>query len=180
MLQPDFSYFLTDTHTQTLYNTVHENYPCATKLVKDIKGMKKLWKYNCVHSLMMSTSRIKLNLRVMVLFQQTIFDNIDWDNLVFTCMHSVVIYHCLIHFFHPPSPHPFQCWRRASRHQIFVGPTLNWGNGGRYPFQIIWNYSSCPMVSDKDCSLLPSSNYFGELICVNILYKVLKNRARSI
>jgi hypothetical protein len=47
-------------------------------------------------------------------------------------MHSVVIYHFLIHFFHPSSPHPFQCWRLATRHQVFVGPTLNWGNGGRY------------------------------------------------
>jgi hypothetical protein len=67
-------------------------------------------------------------------------------------MHSVVIYHFLIHSFHPPSPHPFQCWRLANRHQIFVGPTLNWGNGGRYSFQIIWNYTSCPIVSGKDCS----------------------------
>ena len=66
-------------------------------------------------------------------------------------MHSVVIYHFLIHIFHPPSPHPFQCWRRASRHQIFIGPTLNWGNGGHYSFQNIWNYSSCPIVSGKDC-----------------------------
>ena len=30
-------------------------------------------------------------------------------------MHSVVIYHLLIHFFHPPSPQPFQCWRLATR-----------------------------------------------------------------
>ena len=51
----------------------------------------------------------------------------------------------------PPSPHPFQCWRLATRHQGFVDPTLNWGNGGRYSFQIIWNYSSCPIVSGKDC-----------------------------
>jgi hypothetical protein len=28
---------------------------------------------------------------------------------------------------------------------------LNWGNGGCYSFQIIWNYSSCPIVSGKDC-----------------------------
>jgi hypothetical protein len=68
-------------------------------------------------------------------------------------MHLVVIYHLLIHFPHPPSPHPFQCWRLATRHQVFVDPTLNWGNGGRYSFQIIWNYSSCPMVSGKDCSI---------------------------
>jgi hypothetical protein len=29
---------------------------------------------------------------------------------------------------------------------------LNWGNGGRYSFQNIWNYSSCPILSGKDCS----------------------------
>jgi hypothetical protein len=28
---------------------------------------------------------------------------------------------------YPPSPHTFQCWRPATRYQIFVGPTLNWG-----------------------------------------------------
>jgi hypothetical protein len=67
-------------------------------------------------------------------------------------MHSVVIYHFLIHFFHPPSPHPFQCWRLATRHQMFVGPALNWGNGARHSFQIIWNYTSCPIVSGKDCN----------------------------
>jgi hypothetical protein len=77
-------------------------------------------------------------------------------------MHSVVIYHFLIHIFHPPSPHPFQCWRRESRHQIFVCPTLNWGNRGRYSFQIIWNYSSCPIVSGKDCR--PSSFIYIFLI----------------
>jgi hypothetical protein len=124
--------------------------------------VKKLWKYNCVHNLTMSTSWIKLTLRVMVLLQQTIFDNIDWDNLVFN-MHSVVIYHFLIHIFHPPSPHPFQCWRRASRHQIFVGTTLNGGNGGRYSFQIIRNYSSCPIVSGKDCSSIQFLPLLGKM-----------------
>jgi hypothetical protein len=71
-------------------------------------------------------------------------------------MHLVVIYHLQIHFSHPPSPHPFQCWRLATRHQVFVDPTLSWGNGGCYSFQIIWNYSSCPIVSGKDCSLFKS------------------------
>jgi hypothetical protein len=78
-------------------------------------------------------------------------------------MHLAVIYHLLIHFSHPPSRHPFQCWRLATRHQVFVDPTLNWGNGGRYSFQIVWNYSSCPIVSGKDCS---SSRAISFHICV--------------
>jgi hypothetical protein len=83
-------------------------------------------------------------------------------------MHSVVIYHLLIHFSHPPSPHLFQCWHLATRHQVFVNPTLNWGNGGRYSFQIIWNYSSCPIVSGNDCSHGPIIHMFynyTQLLC---------------
>ena len=46
-------------------------------------------------------------------------------------LHSNVLYHffkqyTLLYSF---LPHPFQCWRLATRHQIFVGATLNWGNG---------------------------------------------------
>jgi hypothetical protein len=64
-------------------------------------------------------------------------------------------YHFLIHLSHLPlpPPHPFQYWRLETRHQTFVVPTLNWGNGGRYAFQIVWNYSiyACPIVFGKDC-----------------------------
>jgi hypothetical protein len=98
--------------------------------------MRRLWGF--------ASLNISTNLLSSILLA-TIFDNIGFH------MHLVVIYHLLIHFSHPPSPHPFQCWHLATRHQVFVDPTLNWGNGGRYSFQIIWNYSSCPIVSGKDC-----------------------------
>ena len=64
----------------------------------------------------------------------TIFDNIDWDNLVFTCIGCNIP---LSDTYFPPSlPPPDSMLARASRHQIFVGPTLNWVNGRRYSFQI--------------------------------------------
>jgi hypothetical protein len=70
-------------------------------------------------------------------------------------LHSDKSYHFLIHLSHLPlpPPHLFQYWRLETRHQTFVVPTLNWGNGGRYAFQIVWNYSiyACPIVFGKDC-----------------------------
>ena len=63
---------------------------------------------------------------------------ISLEDTVSPLARIAVIYHFLIHFFHPPSPHPpsphppsphpFQFWPLATKHQVFVRPTLNWGN----------------------------------------------------
>ena len=81
----------------------------------------------------------------------TIFDNIGWDNVVFTC---IWLYYTIYWYIFPTLPPPTRFNVGASQPDIRFLSIQHWtgGTGGAIPFKLYGNYSSCPIVSGKDCS----------------------------